>query len=80
MFSECTNNFEPKLVLFPEGLIIIGSVESNKKFSDNPGHNVLALFNNLPQIWITTSKTILDIYHNKLGTRVASRVAKLLKS
>ena len=27
----------------------------------NPGHNILAIFNNLAYIWITTSKTILDI-------------------
>ena len=27
----------------------------------NPGHNVLALFNNLAQVGIATSKTILDI-------------------
>ena len=38
------------------------------------GHNVFALFNNLAQVWITTSKTILDIEDNKLGTRVAKRL------
>ena len=27
----------------------------------NPGHNILALFNNLAQVRIVTSKTILDI-------------------
>ena len=27
----------------------------------NPGHNVLALFNNLADVLIPTSKTILDI-------------------
>ena len=27
----------------------------------NPGHNILALFNNLAYVWITTSKMILDI-------------------
>ena len=27
----------------------------------NPGHNILALFNNLEQVQIATSKTILDI-------------------
>ena len=43
----------------------------------NPGH-ILALFNNLAQVRIATSKTILDIYHNKLATRVASGVAKRL--
>ena len=45
-----TNIFEAKLVLFPEISIIIGSVESKKKFSDNPGHNILALFNNLAYV------------------------------
>ena len=46
----------------------------------NPGHNILILFNNLAQVWITTSKTILDTWHNKRGTRVASRVAERLKT
>ena len=46
----------------------------------NPGHNTLTFFNNLAQARIATSKTILDIYHDKLGTRVASRVAKQLKT
>ena len=46
----------------------------------NPGHNILALFNNLAQVCMTTSKAILDIYHNKLGTRAASRVAEPLKT
>ena len=32
----------------------------------NPGHNILALFNNLAQVRIATSKTILDIHHEKL--------------
>ena len=27
----------------------------------NPGHNILALFNNLAQVRNTTSKTIVDI-------------------
>ena len=31
----------------------------------NPCHNILTLFNNFGYVWITTSKTILDIYHNK---------------
>ena len=41
----------------------------------NPGNNILALFNNLAQVRIATSKTILDIKHNQLAARVASRVA-----
>ena len=30
-------------------------------FINNAGHNILALVNNLAQVRITTSKTILDI-------------------
>ena len=30
-------------------------------FIYNPGHNILALFNNLTDVLIPTSKTILDI-------------------
>ena len=32
-----------------------------RKFSDNPGHNILPLFNNLAQVQVATGKTILDI-------------------
>ena len=39
----------------------------------------MAIFNNLAYVWITTSKTILDFQDNKLGTRIASRVAERLK-
>ena len=47
----------------------------------NLGHNILALFNNSAQVRIATSKTILDIYYNKLDTRgVALRVAERLKT
>ena len=46
----------------------------------NPGHNVLALFNNLADVLIPASKTICDIYYNKLGIRVASRVFERLKT
>ena len=80
MFFKETIIFEPKLVLSPESEIIIGSVECNGKFSDNPGHNILALFNNLAQVWITTSKTILDILHNKLDTQVFPRVVERIKT
>ena len=45
----------------------------------NPGHNILAHFNNLAQVRIATRKTILDIQHNKLATQVALRVAERLK-
>ena len=40
----------------------------------NPGRNISALFNNLAQVRIVTSKTILDIQYNKLGRRVAKRL------
>ena len=49
-------------------------------WTHNPGHNILALFNNLADILIPTSKTILDIQYSKRGIRVASRVAKRLKT
>ena len=32
-----------------------------QKMTYNPGHNILALFNNLADVLIPTSKTILDI-------------------
>ena len=51
----------------------------NAEYYD-PGHNILELFNNLAQVRIATSKTILDIYHSKPATRVASRVAEWLKA
>ena len=66
------------MVLFLESWIITGCVESKRKFPENPSHNILAFFNNLARVWIPTSKTILDIYHNKLVTRAASRVAERL--
>ena len=36
----------------------------------------MALFNNLAHVRIATSKTILDLQYNKLGTRVASLVTE----
>ena len=40
-----------------------GTPKSNysHKLHYNPGHNILALLNNLAQVSITTSKTLLDI-------------------
>ena len=35
----------------------------------------MALFNNLVQVRIAISKTILDIYQNKLATQIAERFA-----
>ena len=46
----------------------------------NPGHNILELYNILVKIRFTTSKTKLDIWHSKVGTRVAPRVAERLKT
>ena len=48
-------------------------------FIFNPGHNIFAIFNNLAYVWITTSTTTLDFQDNKLGTRIASRVAERFK-
>ena len=36
-----------------------------EKFSNNPGHNILELFNNLVQVQIATSKTKLGLQYNK---------------
>ena len=49
-------------------------------FPGNPGHNILTLFNNLADVLIPTNKMILDIYYNKLGIGVASRVPERLKA
>ena len=50
-----------------------------EQFSDNPGHNILELFNNLIQIRVATSKVKLDIQYNKLGTQFVSQDAERLK-
>ena len=42
-------------------------------------HNIFELYNVLIQTRLTTSKTKRDILYSKLGTRVASQVAKRLK-
>ena len=47
--------------------------QNERKFSYNPCQNVLELYCVLVQILLTTSKTKLDIYFNKLGMRVVSR-------
>ena len=46
----------------------------------NLGHNIFELYNVLVQIQLTTSKTKRDTYYSKLSIRVASRVAKQLKT
>ena len=44
---------------------------AESKFSENPGHKILELYNMLLQIRFTTSKSKLDIWYKKLGMRVA---------
>ena len=51
-----------------------------KKISENLGDNILELYHVLVQIQVATSKANLDIYYNKLGIRVPSRVAKRRKT
>ena len=66
---------------FSQKVQSIWEVQTTKqKFSNNLGHNILELYNALVQIRFATSKTKLDIEYNKLGIRVASRVAKQLKT
>ena len=52
---------------------------AKRKFSDNPGHNILKLYSVLVQDGFAKSKIKLDIQYNKLGTQVASRVANDLR-
>ena len=40
----------------------------------NPGHNILELYNVLVQVRFATSKMKIDIWYNKFGLRVASRL------
>ena len=46
----------------------------------NLGQNICRLFHFLAQFFFTTSETELDYYHQKVSARVASRVAKRLKT
>ena len=69
---------QPKIQLTDYFVAFISAQLIHQGRSYNPGHNTLALFNNLAQIEIPTSKMILDIQYNKLGTRVASQVAERL--
>ena len=65
---------------FAEFQSLLEAQRTTEKFSDNPGHNILELYNVLVQIRVATSKMKIDIWYNKLGTRVASRVTKQLKT
>ena len=71
--SESNKNFFQK---FQSSLEV---KRAKRKFSDNPGHNILELYNILVLIKFTTSKTKLDIQYSRLGIPVASRLAKQLK-
>ena len=51
-----------------------------KAYWAGPGNYILENYNILVETRFTTSKTKLDILYSKLGTRVASRVAKRLKT
>ena len=53
---------------------------AKRKFLDNPGYNILELYNILVHIRFTANKTKLDIKYSKLGIRVASRVAEQVKT
>ena len=44
------------------------------------GHNILEFYSVLVLVRLTASKTNLDIWYNKLGKRIASRVTKRLKT
>ena len=46
----------------------------------SPDHNILEFYSVLVLVRLTASKTNLDIWYNKLGKRVASRVTKRLKT
>ena len=66
-------------VLFFTLLINFSTWFYNKQ-NYNPGLNISALFKNLVQVRIATSKTTLDILYNTLGTQVAPWFAKQLKT
>ena len=46
----------------------------------NPGHTILELYSVIFQVLLATSKTKLDIFYNKLGARVPSRVSERHKT
>ena len=86
---KCNKNWAEKLSIYLKEIIfyiklhVINSLNILGVFFlgiYNPGHNILVLFDNLAQVRIVTSKTKLDIYYNKLGTWVASRVTEQLKT
>ena len=84
--SSCEFYKTFKNTSFVEHLQVTSSVCSDllsifhPKITYNPGHDILELYNVLVPIQVTTSKTKLDIQYNKLGIRVASRVAEWLKT
>ena len=46
----------------------------------NPSHNILVIYNVLELVQFITRRKKLDIFYNKLGIRIASRVALWLKT
>ena len=55
------NIFEPNEYFFQKFSSSLEVQRAKRKFSDNPGHNILELYNILVQIRFITSKTKLDI-------------------
>ena len=47
-------------------------LRAKRKFSDNPGSNIFNFYNVLVQVFITTSKTKLNIWYNEVGMKIAS--------
>ena len=48
--------------------------------TNNLGHNILELLSILSKFPLTTSKVVLDIYHDKHGIPISQRVAKRFKT
>ena len=74
------NFFEPNQHFFQIYESSLKLQRAKTKFSGNPDHNILELYNILVQVRFNTSKTELDIQYSKLGKRVGSRVAERLKT
>ena len=62
----------------------IGAVNKDRKrkenFAGNRAHNILKLFDVLPNFLLTTSETKQDYFYETWYTRFASRVTELLKT
>ena len=75
-----SKTFEPIEHLFQKLESSVEEKRAKTKFSYNSCQNILELYNILVQIRFTTIKRKLDIQYKKLGIRVASQVAQLLKT